>query len=145
LNYNLAGAILEKWSNTRFDQYVVNHVLKPLDITGGYDVDSLDRSKFVTLYAYNEEEDKLVPSPAAYRSLTNRLKNYRKGYDAPIFSPTGGMKISAHDLARYMIMHMNYGTYKNTSIISSKSDQLMQTPVIKIDDNAAYGLALFKV
>ena len=31
------------------------------------------------------------------------------GYSTPVFSPTGGMKISAQDLAKYMIMHMNYG------------------------------------
>lgn len=145
LNYNLAGAILEKWSKTRFDQYITRHILIPLDITGGYDVDSLDRSKFAKLYTYDEKQGRLIDSPEAYQSISKRLKNYKKGYDTPVFSPTGGMKISARDLARYMTMHMNYGTFENSQILKKESDQLMQTPVIEINDDASYGLALFKV
>src|SRR5699024_7110530 len=57
LNYNLAGAILEKWSNTNFNEYVTNHVLNPLDLYGGYDVDSLDKSKFAKIYRYQKKDD----------------------------------------------------------------------------------------
>ena len=42
LNYNMTGAIIEKYSGERFDQYVKHHVLDPLNIYGGYCVDSLD-------------------------------------------------------------------------------------------------------
>ena len=34
LNFNLVGTFIEKLSGERFDQYVVNHVLKPLGIYG---------------------------------------------------------------------------------------------------------------
>ena len=51
------------------------------------------------------------------------------GHDALIFSPTGGMKISALDLARYMTMHMNYGTTPDgVKIISEESSRNMQVP-----------------
>ncbi|EJF08955.1 serine hydrolase, partial [Pontibacter sp. BAB1700] len=66
------------------------------------------------------------------------ISRYRMGYTTPIFSPTGGMKMSAPDLARYMTMHMNQGSYKGTRIISRKSARQMQA---KIADNG-YGLAL---
>ena len=63
------------------------------------------------------------------------------GYSTPIFSPTGGMKISAPDLAAYMIMHMNQGKYKGKKIISKESARQMQT---KLSDKEGYGLALLK-
>ena len=51
------------------------------------------------------------------------------------------MKISAPDLARYMIMHMNYGTGENgEKIMSESSSKNMQTPRSS-DEN--YGLALW--
>ena len=61
------------------------------------------------------------------------------GYTTPIFSPTGGMKISAADLAKYMSMHMNKGKYRGARIISKKSSKLMQT---KVAEKEGYGLAL---
>lgn len=145
LNYNLAGTILEKWSDTRFDQYIVQHILDPMGIYGGYDVDSLDRSKFVNLYEYNPKTDTFENSPAAYQSRAEALTHYKMGYDTPLFSPTGGMKISARDLAKYMTMQMNLGQYKGTQILSKESAKTIQTPVINITDKAAYGLAIFTV
>ena len=57
LNYNTLGTILERVSHIRFDQYVVGNVLKPLGLGyAGYWVESLDQSKFVTLY----EKDKKI-------------------------------------------------------------------------------------
>jgi CubicO group peptidase (beta-lactamase class C family) len=61
------------------------------------------------------------------------------GYSTPIFSPTGGMKISAKDLATYMMMHANNGKFNGVRIISKKSSIEMQTP---LSDNRNYGFAI---
>lgn len=112
LNLNLAGTILERYSGERFDQYVVNHILKPMELYGGYCVDSLDASRFAHLYeVVDATTNELVRQDSAYLARSEEIANYTMGHDAPIFSPTGGMKISALDLARYMMMHMNYGMY----------------------------------
>lgn len=141
LNFNLAGAILEKYSGVRFDAYIQENILKPLGLYGGYDVDQLDKNRLATLYAYQKDSAKFVPSPAAYVSKREELKSYVLGYSTPIFSPTGGMKISAPDLAKYLMLHMNYGQVGTTKIISPESAKLMQTP-LSSDEN--YGLALWK-
>lgn len=138
LNFNMAGTILEKTSGERFDQYVKRHILNPLGLYGGYNVDSLDASRFTTLYAYNSQTGGFSPSPSAYAPRREEIRNYVMGYSTPIFSPTGGMKISASDLARYMTMHMNQGEYKDTRIISKKSARQMQKEIAK----NGYGLAL---
>ncbi len=141
LNLNLAGAILERLSGERFDLYIKNHILQPLCLEGGYNVDSLDRSRFVQLY--NIYEDSVVnTSLEAYASRGERLRDYRFGYDTPLFSPTGGMKLSALSLAKYMLMHMNYGTSPDgVKIISGESSCEMQRPR---SDEENYGLTLWQ-
>lgn len=140
LNFNMVGTIIEKYSGERFDQYVKHHILDPLGIYGGYCVDSLDKSKFTTIYEYSNAKKALVSSPAAYAPRSEEIRNYTMGYSTPILSPTGGMKISATDLAKYMTMHMNFGKYPGGKrIISKKSSRTMQT---KLSDAENYGLAL---
>lgn len=139
LNYNMVGTIIEKISGERFDQYIKQHILQPLGLNAGYCVDSLDNSRFATLYEYNSKENKFTPSPAAYAPRREEIANYRMGYSTPIFSPTGGMKISATDLATYMTMHMQLGRYKKTRIISKKHAREMQT---KLSEKDGYGLGI---
>lgn len=139
LNYNMVGAVIEKTTGQRIDSYVKHHILDRLGLYGGYCIDSLDSKRFVTLYEYDSVSRTLTPDPAAYAPRREELKNYVLGYSTPLLSPTGGMKISATDLAKYMTMHMNKGTYKGHRIISAKSSEIMQT---KLSDEENYGLAL---
>ena len=139
LNYNMVGTVIEKYSGLRFDNYVKNNILKPLGLYGGYNIDSLDASKFATLHEYNSKTKTLSPSPLAYSTRRDILSNYKMGYSTPVFSPTGGMKISSGDLAKYMTMHMNFGKYNGVKIISKKNARLMQT---KISEEEGYGLAI---
>jgi CubicO group peptidase (beta-lactamase class C family) len=138
-NFNMIGTIIEKVSGERFDAYIQNHILNPLQLYGGYYVNGLDKSKFATIYEYQPDAAKFVASPNAYAPRTAEVAAYQMGYSAPIFSPTGGMKISAKDLATYMMMHANYGKYNGVRIISKKNSKMMQTAV---SDIAAYGFAL---
>lgn len=141
LNYNMIGTIIERVSGQRFDQYVKNHVLDPLGLYGGYDVYSLDTSRFASLYEYNTDAASFSLSPAAYSPRPEILNNYTMGYSTPVFSPTGGMKITAEDLAKYMIMHSKMGRYRGKRIITKKSAAQLQTPA---SDESGYGFALEK-
>ncbi len=139
LNFNMAGAVIERITGQRYDQYVVNHILQPLKLYGGYCVDSLDQSLFATLYEYDAANKVFTPSPNAYNPRREELKTYTIGYSTPVLSPTGGMKISAADLARYMSMHMNLGKYRGTRIIKKSSARKMQSIIA---EQSQYGLAL---
>lgn len=142
LNFNMVGAVIEKFSGKRFDNYIKSNILSPLGLYGGYCVDSLDASRFATLYEYAANPKKFTPAVGAYNPRREEIKNYTLGYTTPIFSPTGGMKISATDLAQYMIMHMNYGSANGKKIISRKSAKIMQT---KLSEEEGYGLAITTV
>jgi len=139
LNYNIIGTIIEKISGERFDQYVKHHILDPLGLYGGYCVDSLDKSRFATIYEYRTDSAKFIASPGAYAPRSEEIARYVMGYSTPIFSPTGGMKISATDLAKYMVMHMQMGKANRKRIMSKKSARAMQTPLSAED---GYGLAI---
>jgi CubicO group peptidase (beta-lactamase class C family) len=142
LNYNMIGAIIERISNQRFDKYVTAHILHPLGLYGGYEVAALDTTKFVALYEYDSATQKINAAPMAYQQRKTAIEQYVMGYSTPVFSPTGGMKISATDLAKYMTMHAYLGKYKGIKIIKKKSARIMQTPVS--GGEGGYGLALHK-
>jgi CubicO group peptidase (beta-lactamase class C family) len=110
-----------------------------MGLYGGYCVDSLDRNRFASLYEYNGDSARFIPSPEAYNPRREQLASYVMGYSTPIFSPTGGMKISAHDLAEYMIMHMKLGKNKGKRIISKKHALEMQS---KLSEKEGYGMAI---
>lgn len=139
LNFNMVGTIIEKYSGERFDQYVKQHILDPLGLYGGYCVDSLDKSRFASIYEYNGDSARFFLSPGAYNPRSAEIAAYTMGYSTPVFSPTGGMKISAPDLARYMMMHMNMGKNKGKRMISKKSAKAMQTPY---SEKEGYGFAI---
>ncbi|WP_293947351.1 MULTISPECIES: serine hydrolase domain-containing protein [unclassified Sphingobacterium] len=138
LNFNMAGAVLEKLTHMRFDNYIFKNILQPLHLYGGYCVDSLDHSKLVPLYSFDENGN-FMEEANAYTPRRDELATYHLGSSTPILSPTGGMKISALDLAKYMLMHMNYGKRGTKKIIDKKYAKIMQTAV---NQESGYGLAI---
>jgi CubicO group peptidase (beta-lactamase class C family) len=141
LGYNMVGTIVERVSGERFDAYVKAHVLDPLGLHGGYVPDALDADRFAQIYRWREGEG-FVRSEQAYAPLGERLDGYVAGYDTPMLSPTGGVKISAPDLAKYMLMHMNLGQWNGVRIITAEHARRMQTPTVEVDKHAGYGLAI---
>jgi CubicO group peptidase (beta-lactamase class C family) len=135
----MIGTILEKITGERFDLYIKRRILEPLKLYGGYCVDSLDNTKFANIYEYNVDSANYMLSPGAYAPRREEISNYVLGYSTPIFSPTGGMKISATDLAKYIIMHSRFGRSNGVKIISRKSARRMQTPY---DNKVKYGYAI---
>ena len=139
LNYNLAGSILEKITGIRFDKYIQQQILDPLGLYGGYNVNALDSNLIAKIYEFNKETKGFTLSPNAYAPRTEEISNYTMGRSTPIFSPTGGMKISANDLAKYMIMHSQLGKYEGGRMIPKKLSQQMQAI---ISEEEGYGMAL---
>lgn len=139
LNFNMVGTIIERVSGLRFDEYIRKNILEPLGLYGGYCVDSLDQNRLAMIYEYNKKTGEFVVQPDAYHPRREILASYQMGRSTPVFSPTGGMKINAPDLAKYMTMHANYGTYQRQRIIKKKNSKRMQTPVPNAN---GYGLGL---
>ena len=138
LNFSLLGSIIERLSGERFDLYIDRHILIPLSLKASFNINEVPAKHIAKLYTW--DGTKMNEDPAAYTPVTG-LENYQLGVSSTTFSPAGGMKISARTLAKYMLMHMNYGKspLAQTRIISEESAKCMQrdhTPGYQ------YGLAL---
>ncbi|MBK9389876.1 MAG: beta-lactamase family protein [Bacteroidetes bacterium] len=155
LGFNTLGTIVEKVSGIRFDKYVSQNVLQPLNLKASFNVDDFKGITFTTLYTPDTTglsvsgKINFIPSESAYLSRAPIIDSgkYIQGYSAPLFSPTGGMKISAPDLAKYMMMHMNYGIEPQSGvrIIKEETSKMMQTPVIETGGEGKYCFALNQI
>ncbi len=130
MNYNLLAAIVEKASNNRFDEYVKTYICRPLDLNGSFNKLDLDSAKFVKTYIFSQKSKKFrkyfYPKNRQYTEDT--LSNYVLGRSTPVFSPAGGMRATVMDLAKWMMVHMNYGTYDGKTILSKESELMMWEP-----------------
>lgn len=126
LNYNILGAVIENVTGKRFDKFILENIIKPLGLYGGYNVSDLDSSLFVSSYSYNKKQNSLLVSEETFLPYYKEISDYKLGYSTPFLSPAGGMKISALGLARYMKMHMDSGFYDNRWIIHQDSESLMR-------------------
>ena len=139
IGYNILAAIIEKVSGMRFDKYLDKNILKPLNLYGGYDITKLDSTRFVKTLRYDKKKGKYFKVMSTYDYNKEKVDNYILGYSVPCFWPSGGMKISATDLAKFMLMHMNDGKIKRCKRIISKRSECEMREIQK--GNISYGLA----
>jgi CubicO group peptidase (beta-lactamase class C family) len=141
---NLIGLIIEKVSGERFDNYVLNHILRPIGAdNAGYNLDSLDKKTFVTLYTYDAKKD-TIQRALGYVPI-NEFKladgTYKIGKDGCYWSPTGGMKISAPNLAKWMKTLQRGGVALNGNrVLSEAGMKKLLTPVTPADPDVYYCL-----
>lgn len=137
LNFSLLGSIIERVSGERFDLYVKRHITQPLGLEASFNINDVPAKLIGKLYSWTGTEYELEN---AYRPITD-LENYKLTESSVTFSPAGGMKISARNLAKYMLMHMNYGKspLAKTRILSQESSKAMQ---VDHTPGFHYGLAL---
>lgn len=126
-NFGLAGTIIEKITGQRFEEFMQQNLFIPLGITGSYIAEGVtDINNLAVIYG--TEEGKWKPGTDDYKGVMSSPRDfsgYRTGTNAIVFSPQGGLRISAAELARVMILHMNKGKYNGESIVSKKSIRLM--------------------
>ena len=149
LNYGILGTIIEAVTNTRFDVYQRENILRQLEIFADYVPANLPRAEFEklgTIYQkknfqgvwnefgdwYGKADDfKNVQPPQDTISLQNpydekfqqiyNLKNYRAGTNATIFSPQGGLRISFEEMTHALEMLMNGGNFRGKKILDKNS------------------------
>lgn len=137
LGFVILGAVVEKVTGIRFDDYVQKHVLRHLGLRGGYDVTKLDVSRFVHSCRY--KDDGFVVQKNAFASKEKILNHYILGYSTPALRPASGLIISSTDLAKYMIMHINKGKYRwRRRVLTEDSEDKMRDR----QANTWFGLSL---
>lgn len=124
IGFDLLGAVIENITNIRFDDYIEKKILKPLGINGGYDILRMDSTRFVRTYSY--KNDRFVNTNPIYWKKKVQKEDYKLGYSTTVLWPAGGMVISATDLAKYMIAHINKGKLKGRKrILRKRSEEML--------------------
>ncbi len=130
LGFGIIGTIMERVTGERFDRLMQRLILSPLGMRGGYNVAELapqDRANLATLYrkrtvdteVWNlqgpwiaQVDDKIAPPLPG-------ITDYVPGTNATPFSPTGGLRTTAHDLGVLMLMLVNDGVHDGRRIVQS--------------------------
>lgn len=109
-NYGMsvAGYVVESVTGLSFEKYMENNIFKPLHMNN-------------SSFTFN---DKILSNLSQGYDYKNGV--YKK---VPIYGqvllPAGGLKTTADDMAKFMIAHLNDGTYENTHILSKNTAEDM--------------------
>lgn len=140
LGWGITGTIMERVTSERFDRLMQRLLIQPLGLSAGYNPAELPNgavANLATLYRKRATDDNAQWNPAgpwvpqvddyATRAPSEPvgIEHYVIGANATPFSPTGGMRISAHDMGTVMLMLMNGGVHNGTRILKQSSlDQM---------------------
>ncbi len=121
--YTLLGELVRELSGVPFEDYVVKNILEPLKMSRSTfrKEDFENDSDVMTPYFMHEDGPK--PTTIPLREL---------GY-AP-----GGLMSSVNELANYLVMNMNGGTFEGNKLLDRKSLSSMHEPYID-RPGGAYG------
>jgi CubicO group peptidase (beta-lactamase class C family) len=104
----LAGYIVERVSGLPFEDYADIAIFKPLKMQGASFKNQFDDStKHMLVSSYA-----LASQPA-------------KPFEAIAGTPAGSLSISANDMAKFMIAHLNEGKWQNVPLLSPNTIRLM--------------------
>lgn len=160
-NYIVLGTILERLSGERFDRYMTNHVLAPLEIYGSFNMNDFSNADLAKLGAnYRKPNGVRQPYVAAVdgrpirlQPPAQRISTYQIGTNAALFGPQGNLRVSTVELSHLLQMFLNNGTYNGKQILRPVSVATMTKPVwtynpsvpngtIDEDNIEQYGLAM---
>lgn len=126
MNYTLLGAVIEGVTGQRFDSQIDEIIMRPLGLEGGFNAYNLDRNKFVTLPYRDENTGEIKDDNDVYKVYSHLQDRYELGKSIGLMYPASGMKITTGSLAKYMMMHSNFGTLDGVKVISKSSEKKMQ-------------------
>ena len=124
IGFGLLGYLVEQISGQSFEDYCRVHIFNPLEMNDtSFKLVNINISRAAVPYEYRQW--KYIPY------LHYQILEY----------PAGGLRTSVSDLSRFLISHMNNGTYGTTQILTPESVKEMQTIQYDSDTyNFQYGL-----
>ena len=139
LNFPLVAQIMERATGERFDELMDRIVLQPLGIEGCFNWASCnDAAVARAAVIYDGEgrpnkDDLHGKRPACAVTEAEDgscdLSRWQPGRNGALFSPQGGLRISANGLARIGRMLLNEGELDGVRVLSPASVQAMATPL----------------
>jgi CubicO group peptidase (beta-lactamase class C family) len=131
LGWGVIGTVMERVSGERFDRLMKRLLVDPLGLHAGYNPAELapqDLANVATLYRKRTTDTEVWDANGPWIAQADDysskppaqpagIENYVIGANATPFSPTGGLRISAHDMGVVMLMLMNGGVHNGRRIL----------------------------
>lgn len=131
INFGVLGTLVERISGERFDIYCKKHIFEPLGMNSSFNVlDLTDINDVAVLYrksggVWIAQADQYNGSFPPERDLSG----YTVGDNGAIFAPQGGLRTSAFDLAKFLIVHQSGGGYRCARILNDTTIAKMHNVV----------------
>ena len=106
-----AGQVLAKISGMSFDKAIQTTLLTPLRMTRTGFWEGLDKSNIASGHALVDGQVKVVPFDKSV-----------------LFAPAGGVTSTAHDLSKWMIMHLNGGSFEGVHVLKPETVNALFEP-----------------
>jgi len=133
LGWGVIGTVMEAVSGERFDRLMDRLLLAPLGVAGGYNPAALaNPADLATLYRKRTVDTEVWDAAGPWIAQADTaaaapagLERYTIGTNATPFSPTGGLRISAHGLGVVMRMLMADGVHGGRRLWKASTLDLM--------------------
>ncbi|WNQ13933.1 serine hydrolase domain-containing protein [Paenibacillus aurantius] len=127
------ATIVEKLSGERFDVYCRRHLFEPLRMMNSSFrlADFANPNRLAVLYSYSEEKHAYEANLDDFKTGMPESVDYSgyiPGTNGALFSPQGGLRSTAADLAKFMLTHLNGGEAEGTRILKPETIRLMHKP-----------------
>lgn len=130
INYGVIGTLVERLSNKRFDIFCKEKIFDRLQISGSFNIQDIPNINNVAVL-YRRSGGVWVPQFDNYGGVKpspRDLSSYVIGTNGVIFAPQGGLRISANDLSKFMLMIMNGGILNGVRILNDSTVEKMLIP-----------------
>lgn len=139
LNFPLVAMVMETATGERFDRLMDRLVLRPLGIEGCFNWDACSEgtaARAVVLYdaagkPVRDDHHGRKPACAVLTSSNGDcdLSRWRPGANGALFSPQGGLRISANGLARIGQLLLGDGSVDGVRLLQPASVQMLVQPL----------------
>ena len=107
----LIGHIIERMTGQTFEEYCQENIFEPMGMDDtSFDLESLDETRLANHYL----------------RIGRRFIAYPQ-MELTFYDPAGGLRTTVDDLSRFLIAHMDNGTYGDTRILEDSTVELMHS------------------
>jgi CubicO group peptidase (beta-lactamase class C family) len=138
MNFPIVASVVEKVTGERFDKWMRAHVLDPMKLDACYNWPTCSDVAVAHAVELDGPDGKPLKddlhgvAPACPVAVADGvpcdLTSWKPGENGALFSPQGGLRISARGFARIGRMLLNRGTLDGVRILSPQSVDTMLTP-----------------
>ena len=130
--YGLLGIIIDRVSGQSYEDYVIEHILKPIQMNNSFfDLEEVkNRENVTTLYMSRYSSDGVDVYEAPL------------WWDAPSMRAAGYLKSTLNDILKYLNMFLNKGMAGEKRVLQAESVEQMVFPHVEFEKGRFYGYGL---